>query len=65
MDIPPSPEPDETGTRPLGISAAVYDRLTGMRATMRAARQRRVTYSEVIERLLQFWDEHHGSESEQ
>jgi hypothetical protein len=66
--VPPAEtgdDPDGIGTKPVGISAAVYNRLTQMRARMRAALGRRVTYSEVIERLLQSWDEHHGSDNEQ
>jgi hypothetical protein len=41
----------------LNISEPVHARLTAIQARLQAARGRRVSYSEVLEQLLELWDQ--------
>lgn len=56
---PPGTEPPPADTRLLRVSGPVHEQLAAIQAQMQAERRRRVTFSEVIEQLLQTWEQHH------
>ena len=41
----------------IAVSGPTYARLTQIQGVMRAAKQRQVTYSEVVDELIKVWDQ--------
>lgn len=52
-------DPPGTDTRLLRVPIPVHERLAAIQAQMQAGRGRRVTFSEVIEQLLDIWEQQH------